>query len=430
MHVRTPFILLALLLPFAGCDSVNAPDESAAKAPVFPDPKQSPERTEFEKIATKRNELSIKRKTLAAVQKSEQNRQLEKNPIVMSESDPGGSTPPPPRTPEQRENSRLIRELRGEQAKIETELNIEFLKFSENEYFPAVRKYAKFCHKAFIAEPNKANGGELYELADILYENGDLEQAYLYATDLLKHGFESAEIYDLATAAAYCTEHFVESIEFFEKAMAHGPCRRTLLVAVVSEFDESKKAWEIEKDIRAKEAAADDLPRVKLETDVGDMVYELFENEAPETVGNFISLVESGRYDDTTFFGISLTVGVYHGLISGEREEGIGYNIFPESNKPNHRFPFRGSLVSQVRNEHDNPSIYGIMFRSSPYSFGNFTTYGRVVEGIDVLAKIAKYNARTPMPGMEPTKVIKATVLRKRDHEYKPHKVETASTGS
>ena len=55
---------------------------------------------------------------------------------------------------------------------------------------------------------------------------------------------------------------------------------------------EYKDLWAKEKAIREAEAKADDLPRVKMTTTKGVIVLELFENEAPETVGNFVSLVE------------------------------------------------------------------------------------------------------------------------------------------
>ena len=67
------------------------------------------------------------------------------------------------------------------------------------------------------------------------------------------------------------------------------------------QMEEYEKLWAEEQEILAREAEADDLPRVKLTTTKGDIVVELFENEAPDTVGNFISLVKKGFYDDLTF---------------------------------------------------------------------------------------------------------------------------------
>ena len=62
-----------------------------------------------------------------------------------------------------------------------------------------------------------------------------------------------------------------------------------------------KKAWAKEQKIREAEAKADNLPRVLLKTTKGDIEIELFENEAPNTVANFISLVEKGFYNGLTF---------------------------------------------------------------------------------------------------------------------------------
>ena len=59
--------------------------------------------------------------------------------------------------------------------------------------------------------------------------------------------------------------------------------------------------WDQEQQIRSAEAAAGDLPRAEILTARGRIVVELYENEAPNTVANFISLAESGFYDGSTF---------------------------------------------------------------------------------------------------------------------------------
>ena len=69
--------------------------------------------------------------------------------------------------------------------------------------------------------------------------------------------------------------------------------------------------------IRQAEAKADDLPRVVLKTNRGDIEMELFENEAPNTVANFISLVEKGFYDGVSFHRV---LPVLHG--PGRRSQG------------------------------------------------------------------------------------------------------------
>ncbi|MBL9123637.1 MAG: peptidylprolyl isomerase, partial [Planctomycetaceae bacterium] len=59
--------------------------------------------------------------------------------------------------------------------------------------------------------------------------------------------------------------------------------------------------WKKEQELRAKEGEADDLPRVVLKTNRGDITLELFENEAPNTVANFVALVDKKFYDGLPF---------------------------------------------------------------------------------------------------------------------------------
>jgi cyclophilin family peptidyl-prolyl cis-trans isomerase len=51
------------------------------------------------------------------------------------------------------------------------------------------------------------------------------------------------------------------------------------------------------------------------------------------------------------------------------------------------------------------------------------TAFGRVIEGMDVLPKLTRRNPDEPSSAT-PDKIIKATVVRKRDHAYAPKKVE------
>ena len=69
----------------------------------------------------------------------------------------------------------------------------------------------------------------------------------------------------------------------------------------VSKIDEYRDLWAKESAIRAAEAKADDLPRVKLTTTKGEITIELFENEAPQTVANFLTLVKQGFYNGSPF---------------------------------------------------------------------------------------------------------------------------------
>ena len=71
--------------------------------------------------------------------------------------------------------------------------------------------------------------------------------------------------------------------------------------SLFADLDRQKTRWAAELETRKKEAAADDLPRVEIVTSKGTIVIELFENEAPHTVGNFVSLIDADFFKDLIF---------------------------------------------------------------------------------------------------------------------------------
>ena len=71
-------------------------------------------------------------------------------------------------------------------------------------------------------------------------------------------------------------------------------------------------------------------------------------------------------------------------------------------------------------------SQFFITFRRTPHLDGKHTVFGRVVEGMDILPKLQRRNPDLAGLGAAipvPDKILTATVLRKRDHEYVPTKV-------
>jgi cyclophilin family peptidyl-prolyl cis-trans isomerase len=175
--------------------------------------------------------------------------------------------------------------------------------------------------------------------------------------------------------------------------------------------------WPTEQKIREKEAKADDLPRVTLETSKGDITIELFENEAPNTVANFISLVEKGFYDGVPFHRVISHFMAQGG--AGRDGKGPGYRIKDEFDNPGARMHFRGTLSMANAGPNTNTSQFFLTFRPTPHLNGGHTVFGRVIEGFDVLPKITRIDPQKPT-GVTPDKIVKATVIRKRDHEYKP----------
>ncbi|MCE9553561.1 MAG: peptidylprolyl isomerase [Planctomycetes bacterium] len=184
-----------------------------------------------------------------------------------------------------------------------------------------------------------------------------------------------------------------------------------------------KKAWAREKKLREAEAKADDLPRVKIETRYGDIVVELFENEAPNTVANFISLVEKGFYNGLTFHRVISGFMAQGGCPKGDGTGGPGYSIRGEATDEKvYRNHFRGSLSMALGDSPDSGgSQFFLTFVPTNGLDGKHTVFGRVIEGMNVLSRIQR---RDPEAAAGPgDSIIKATVVRKRDHKYEPQRV-------
>jgi len=176
--------------------------------------------------------------------------------------------------------------------------------------------------------------------------------------------------------------------------------------------------------LRTQEARADDLPRVKLTTSKGEIVLELFENEAPETVSNFISLVKAGYYDGLKFHRVLDGFMAQTGCPKGDGTGGPGYNIHCECYKPLYRRHFTGSLsMAKTPARNTGGSQFFITFARTENLDGKHTVFGRVIEGMDVANSLQRIDPRTPDDRITPDTIEKAEVLRDRGHEYKPAKV-------
>ena len=182
--------------------------------------------------------------------------------------------------------------------------------------------------------------------------------------------------------------------------------------------------------IRLRESEADDLPRVKLTTSKGDIIVELYEDQAPNTVANFISLVESGYYSDLLFHRVLEDFMAQTGGFKsdGSGGSGPGYSIECECYTPDARPHFSNCLSMAHAGKDTGGGQFFLTFSRTDFLDGMHTCFGRVISGADVLDNVERTHisingAEQPIPNIEKDKIISAEVIRKRDHEYKPKKV-------
>lgn len=281
---------------------------------------------------------------------------------------------------------------------------------------------------AFDADPGKSADVNKILMGMMAYDyrHDDNDSVRKLAEKLLAAKVEDPVVYALGGVAAFLTDDYDTAEKYLPLADKAGKLDSEGK-QFLADLPKTKELWIKEQAIRAKEKESDDLPRVKLETSKGIIVVELFENEAPQTVGNFISLVEKKSYDKTTFHRVLPGFMAQGGDPNGDGTGGPGYEIPCECYRDDHRLHFQGTLSMAHSGKDTGGSQFFLTFRRTPHLDGKHTAFGRVVEGMDLLPKLQRRNpelAGSGAPLPEPDKILSASVVRKRDHEYAPTKVE------
>lgn len=156
-------------------------------------------------------------------------------------------------------------------------------------------------------------------------------------------------------------------------------------------------------------------PIVTFEMENGDvMKAELYPEIAPNTVNNFISLVNKGYYDGLIFHRVISGFMIQGGCPEGTGTGGPGYNIKGEFSQNGFSNDLKHSegVLSMARAMHPDSagSQFFIMHKNSPHLDGSYAAFGKIIEGMDVVNKIAAtgtdYNDRP----LEEQRMKKVTV--------------------
>lgn len=197
---------------------------------------------------------------------------------------------------------------------------------------------------------------------------------------------------------------------------------------MLKQFDILAKNWEDELKARQRDAAGEPLPQAKISTTKGEIIVELFENDAPEAVANFITLAEQGSYDYSDFFLVIQHFGAQAGCPNEDGSGGPGYMIKDEFDAPNARKMFRGSLVLATLQDVPNSggSQFYIPFLPSSVVGRKPTVFGRVISGMTNLANLNRIDPHKKDdksneekdPKLPPDEIITVEIIRKRNHPY------------
>ena len=136
-------------------------------------------------------------------------------------------------------------------------------------------------------------------------------------------------------------------------------------------------------------------PEITITMENGDQIRaELYPEIAPNTVKNFISLVKKGFYDGLIFHRVIEGFMIQGGCPQGTGMGGPGYCIKGEFSQNGFKNDLKHTegVLSMARSMMPNSagSQFFIMHKSAPHLDGAYAAFGKVVEGMDIVNKIAE----------------------------------------
>ncbi len=155
-------------------------------------------------------------------------------------------------------------------------------------------------------------------------------------------------------------------------------------------------------------------PIVTMETTAGVIKAELYPEIAPNTVNNFISLIQKVFYDGLTFHRVIENFMIQGGDPDGNGTGGPGYSIkgeFSQNGFENNLEHKRG-VLSMARSQMPDSagSQFFIMHKDAPHLDGAYAAFGKVTEGLEAVDQIASTNIDYRDAPLEPQIMTKVTV--------------------
>ncbi len=155
-------------------------------------------------------------------------------------------------------------------------------------------------------------------------------------------------------------------------------------------------------------------PIVTFETTAGTITAELYPEIAPNTVNNFISLINKGFYDGLIFHRVIKGFMIQGGDPDGVGTGGPGYSIKGEFaiNGVENNLKHTAGVLSMARSIMPDSagSQFFIMHKDAPHLDGQYAAFGKVTDGMDTVNAIAETETDYSDAPLEPQMIIKVTV--------------------
>ena len=152
-----------------------------------------------------------------------------------------------------------------------------------------------------------------------------------------------------------------------------------------------------------------DIVKVKIETTAGAIYAELYADQAPRTVENFVTLVKKGFYDGIIFHRVIPDFMIQTGDPTGTGTGGPGYK-FQDEFSPKLRHDKPGALSMANSGPNTNGSQFFITETPTPWLDDKHSVFGHVTEGMDVVHQIAQAERDMRDKPIQPIRMEKVTI--------------------
>jgi peptidyl-prolyl cis-trans isomerase B (cyclophilin B) len=125
-----------------------------------------------------------------------------------------------------------------------------------------------------------------------------------------------------------------------------------------------------------------------LHTNQGAIAVELYDDDAPKTVENFVKLARDGFYDGVIFHRVIPDFMIQGGDPTGTGRGGPGYTFEDEINE--HKIERSALAMANAGPDTNGSQFFIVTTESAPWLDGKHTVFGRVTDGIDVVDAISE----------------------------------------